>query len=83
MWINSSCPGQSGRHFADDIFKYIFVKEKLSILIRISLKFVTTGPIDNKPALVQIMVWCIIWIDADSVHWRMYSALGEMSSYGL
>ena len=33
---------------ADDIFKFS---------IRISLKFVLRSPIDNKPALVQVMAW--------------------------
>ena len=42
---------------ADDIFKCIFMNEKLRILIRISLKFVPKGPIDNKSALVQVMAW--------------------------
>ena len=42
---------------ADDIFKCIFMNEKLRILIRISLKFVPKGPIDNKSALVWVMVW--------------------------
>ena len=27
------------------------------ILIRVSLKFVPSGPIDNKAALVQVMAW--------------------------
>ena len=27
------------------------------ILIQISLKLVPRGPIDNKPSLVQVMVW--------------------------
>ena len=31
---------QNGRHFADDIFKCILVKEKISIAIIISLVFV-------------------------------------------
>ena len=34
-----------------DIFKYIFINEKLRILIPISLKFVPRGPIDNDSAL--------------------------------
>ena len=42
---------------ADDIFKCIFMNEKLRILIQISLKFVPKGPIDNKSALVQVMAW--------------------------
>ena len=44
--------GQNGRHFADDIFRCIFVNEKFSTLIKISLKYVPKGPIDNIPALV-------------------------------
>ena len=51
-YVNSSHPGQNGRHFADDIFSCIFVNEKFCILIKISLKFVPKGPIDNNPTLV-------------------------------
>ena len=47
----------NGRHFADDIFKCIFLNENAWILIKISLKFVPKGPINNIPALVQIMAW--------------------------
>ena len=69
--INTLRPGQNGRHFADDIFKCIFI----------SLKFVPKGPINNIPALVQIMVgadqatshylnqW---WL----VHCRIYASFG-------
>ena len=56
--FNTLGPRQNGRHFADDIFKRIFVNENVWILIWISLKFVPKGPINNIPALVQIMVWC-------------------------
>ena len=42
---------------ADDMFKWIFLNEKGRIPIEISLKFVPRSPIDNKPALVQIMAW--------------------------
>ena len=48
---------QNGRHFADDVFKYIFLNGNLWISIKISLKFVPKGPINNIPALVQIMAW--------------------------
>ena len=48
---------QKGRRFADDIFKRIFLNENVWISIKISLKFVPKGPIDNIPALVQIMAW--------------------------
>ena len=42
---------------ADDIFKCIFLNEKDRIPIQISLKLVPRIPIDNKPALVQVMAW--------------------------
>ena len=48
--LNTLRPRQDGRHFPGDIFKCIF-------LTNISLKFLPKGPINNIPALVQIMVW--------------------------
>ena len=56
-WVISSPHGQNGRHLTDDIFRRMFVNENFCILIKISLKFVPKVPIDNKPALVQIMAW--------------------------
>ena len=56
-WFDSSPPNKNGRHFPDDIFKCIFMNETFCILIRISLKFVPKGAINNIPALVQIMGW--------------------------
>ena len=50
-------PRQDGRRFPDDMFKWIFLNENVYILIQISLKFVLNGPINNIPALVQIMAW--------------------------
>ena len=47
--------GQHGRHFTDDTFKRIFLNENVIISMKISLKFVPKGPINNIPALVQIM----------------------------
>ena len=44
--------GQNGRQFAGDMFRCIFVNKKFYILIKISLKFVPKGPIDNNTALV-------------------------------
>ena len=46
---------QNGRRLPDDIFKCIFMNENVQIAI--SLKFVPKGPINNIPALVQIMAW--------------------------
>ena len=54
---NTLRPRQDGRHFADDIFTCIFFNENSCILIRISLKYVRKGLIDNNPTLVQIMAW--------------------------
>ena len=55
--FNRLRPRQNGRHFADDIFKRIFLNENVRILVKISLKFVPKGPINNIPALVQIIAW--------------------------
>ena len=33
------------------------MNEEFCILIRISLKFVPKGPVDNDPDLVQVMAW--------------------------
>ena len=55
--INTLRPRQNGRPFADDTFKRIFRTENVGISIKISLKFVPRGPINNIPALVQIMAW--------------------------
>ena len=55
--INTLKPRQNGRHFPDDIFKWIFLNENVWVSIKISLKFVARGPINNIPTLVQLMAW--------------------------
>ena len=55
--FNTLRPRQNGRHFADDIFKYIFLNGNFWIPVKISLKFVPKGTINIIPALVQIMAW--------------------------
>ena len=55
--VNSSPPGQNGRHFADDVFKRIVSNENVRIYIKISLNFVPKGSVNNIPAMVQIMAW--------------------------
>ena len=57
LWLNSLRPRQNGRYFADDTFKRILLNENVRIWIKNSLKFVPKGPINNIPALVQIMAW--------------------------
>ena len=57
QWVNSSPPGQNGHHFEDDILKCIFFNEYWCVLIQISMKYVCKVPINNNPALVQVMAW--------------------------
>ena len=56
--VNTLRPRQHQRYFTDDIFKCIFVNENVWISLKIPLKFVPKGPINN-PTLVQIMAWCL------------------------
>ena len=46
-----------GRDKMAAIFQCIFMNENIWIFIKISLKFVPKGPINNIPALFQIMAW--------------------------
>ena len=55
--FNTLRPRQNGRHFPDDILKWIFLNENVWISIKISLKFVPKGLINNILTLVQIMAW--------------------------
>ena len=50
--INTLRERQNCRHFADDIFKCIFLNENVWILFKISLKFVPKLQMNNIPALV-------------------------------
>ena len=57
-WLLTHLPiDKMTANLSDDIFKYIFFDEKYSISIRISLKFVPRGLIDNRPVLVQVIAW--------------------------
>ena len=47
--------GKMAAHFPEDIFKCIFLNRNVWISIKISLKFVSEGPINNIPVLVQTM----------------------------
>ena len=55
--FNSLRLRQNGRHFPDDIFKWIFLNENVWISIKLLLKFVPRGPINNIPTLIQVMAW--------------------------
>ena len=50
-------PRQNCRHFADDIFKCIFLNKNVWISPKISLTFVPTVRINTIPSLVQITAW--------------------------
>ena len=78
-------PRQNGRHFPDDIFKSIF----LNIwMIKISLKYVPLGAINDILALIQIMTWrqpgashCLNqwWL----IYWCIYEQMKHRSSSSL
>ena len=55
--VNTLRPRPNGRHFPADSFKCIFLNENAWFAIKISLKFVPKGSINNIPTLVQIMAW--------------------------
>ena len=58
--FNTLRPRQNGRHFTDDSFKWIFLIQNVWIPTEVSLKFVPKGPINNIPALVQVMAWRLV-----------------------
>ena len=71
----------------DDIFTCIWLNENDRIPIQSSLKYVARSPTDNKPALVHVMAYHRSGdkplpgkID-DSIHWRIYVALGGDDTY--
>ena len=58
-YINTLRPKRNGQHFADNIFKRIFLNENAWISTKISLDFVPKGPINSVPALVQIWLGAV------------------------
>ena len=56
--VSTLKPRQKGRHFASEIFKYIFLNGNFWISNKISLKYVVLGLTDNMSTLLQI--W---WLD--------------------
>ena len=56
--FNSSPAGQFGGKMANDIFNYISFNENVWISIKMSLKFIPKGQVDNKSVLFQVMAWC-------------------------
>ena len=56
-FINTLRPRRTRQHFTHNIFKRNLFNENVWISIKILLKFVPKSPINNIPALVQIMAW--------------------------
>ena len=52
---NTLMSDQNGRHLADNSFNYIFLNKNLCILIKISLKCISKGPINHKSAMIHVM----------------------------
>ena len=81
VFFNTLWSRKNGRHFPDDTLKHIFLNENVTILIKMSQKFVFKGPMNNILALVQIMAcrrpgdnhylnqW---WLD----YWHIYASFG-------
>ena len=64
QWVNTLKLEPSGSHFADNIFKRIFLKEKFCVLIQISLRFVLWDPMDNPSAWFR--QWPVRWTGHDT-----------------
>ena len=70
---------QNGRHFADDTFRRIFLSENLRISLIFHWSYFPKGPINNIPALVQIMAWRRVGDKPLSepmltqIQWRIYA----------
>ena len=81
--INSSALGQNGKHFADDIFRCIFMQMEANYLIQIYLSFFVGDTIDinsgNKPLPEPIMThfsrfpWVELSIPEANYSWTVYS----------
>ena len=88
-YINTMKPIQNGCLFANDMFKCIFFIQNVRISLRISLKFVPKGPINNIAALVQIMAWPLVGAKLLSepmmvrIPMHVSLSLNELTNFGL
>ena len=55
--VNALGTRQSGPHFADDTFKMISTNENYCILNQIALQLISKDLINERPSLVEIMIW--------------------------
>ena len=81
LFINTLRPRQDGCHFADDIFKRIFLNENVWISINIHWSYLpgsnwqyTSVGSDNDLAPTRRQA--IIWTNDGQVSWRIYATLG-------
>ena len=56
MFLNTLKPRQYGYRITN-VFKRTFLNENVWILIKMSLKCVAKGPVNNIPSLLQVMAW--------------------------
>ena len=70
--VNSSSPGQNGCHFADDIFKRIFLIKRFTFWLKFHRSFFIGSDNGMAPTRRQ----AIIWTNAGPIQWRIYAALG-------
>ena len=79
---------QKGHHFANNLFKCIFLNENIIFVIKISLKFISKGSFNNIPALdngFALNRWqAIIWTIGGFFYWHIYVSLdlNELASGG-
>ena len=57
-WLSHRSQDKMAAIFWTTFSNGFFLNQNVCILIKISLKCVPMGPINNIPALVQIMAWC-------------------------
>ena len=81
--LNTLRPRQNGCQYPDDIFKCIYLNENIYISIKISLKFVPNGRINNIPALSAPMVHSLVthlcitrpqWVNSNLMKSRFHRA---------
>ena len=84
QWVptsNTLRPRRNGRHFADNIFKGIFFNESIWFSIKIPMKFVPYGLINNIPSIVSdnglapTGRQAIFWTNDGLGYWPIYVTL--------
>ena len=75
LGLNALWLEENGWYLADSFLSCILLNTKFYILIQISMKLFSNGPVDNKSAVVHVVAWLwtgdklIIWANSDKV-WR-------------